>query len=386
MTQREGPPFSRQEYLRRAQLAEEALKEAGLDALIAYSVKNQPGPVAYLGGYEPGLGLHDVAFFVVAPGSPAVHALLTNAFWDYPQKRTWVDQVIVTSDFGTALAECLPAGAHRIGIAGFRFFPTPVYQALQTAFPKARMEDATRLLMQIAKIKSTEEIAVMRQCVEITDAGGQAFLEGVREGAAEREIQIEVESAIARAGADGLSYSVQLYSGAQVAVGMGFSADRTLARGEQVQVDCGALYRGYRGDLSRVSTAGRPTPEVLAIMETTAAMYDAMLDAIRPGARVADVAQAAVAVARAQDMESCLYSSPNHVAGFVGHGIGCWYHELPEIRPDALDILDANMVIVLEPILVSPGVGGAKIEDAVLVTPRRSERLSKVEIRTWQSN
>lgn len=81
--------------------------------------------------------------------------------------------------------------------------------------------------------------------------------------------------------------------------------------------------------------------------------------------------------------KSYLYHSPNHAAGFVGHGIGCWYHELPEIHPDATNVLETNMVIVLEPILGRSKVGGAKIEDAVLVTPRGSERLSTLKIRTW---
>ena len=84
-------------------------------------------------------------------------------------------------------------------------------------------------------------------------------------------------------------------------------------------------------------------------------------------------------------MGDYLYRSPSHPLGFVGHGIGCWYHEQPEIhlnaRPD--EVLEANMVVVLEPILVNPGVGGAKIEDAVLVTPDGPERLSALDVRTW---
>ena len=373
--------FSREEYQGRTRQVEAALEAAGYDALIAYSVGNQPGPVAYLAGYESGLGLHDVAFFVLVPGG--ARALLTNAFWDGPRERTWVDDVSVTSDFGAALAELLPARVRRIGIAGYRFFPTPVYRDLERAFPGAGIEDATGLLLQVARVKSAAEIALIRQCARITDAGGRAFLEGVREGAREREIQAEIERAIALAGADGLSYAVQLYSGDQVEVGIGFSRDRTLALGEQVQVDCGALYQGYRGDLSRVTTAGRPAPEVAAIMETTAAMYEVMLQAIRPGIRAAAVAEYAVGVARERGMESYLYSSPNHPPGFVGHGIGCWYHELPEIRPDTDEVLEADMVVVLEPILGCPGVGGAKIEDAVLVTPGGGERLSSLELRTW---
>jgi Xaa-Pro dipeptidase len=375
--------FPREEYVGRVRRVEAALERAGYDALIGYSVRNAPGPVVYLGGYEPCLGLHDVAFFTVVPGGRPRCALLTNAFWDHPQERTWVDDVIITSDFEARLVELLPGSSRRIGIAGYRFFPTPVYKALQAAFPAACIEDAAPQLLKVARVKSSREIEVMRQCMAITDEGGRAFLASIREGANEREIQAETERAVMLAGADGLSYGTQVYSGPQVAVGIGFRTGRTLALGEQVQVDVGAIYWGYRGDLSRVTTVGRPSPEVRAIMETTAQMYEAMLRAVRPGAMVAEVAEAALAVARAGGMEPYLYRSPNHGVGFLGHGIGCWYHGPPEIRADAEEALETNMVVVLEPILGHPGVGGAKIEDPVLVTSHGAERLSNLELRTW---
>ncbi len=335
--------FARDEYHRRLQLVEAALEQAGFDALIAYSVRNQPGPVAYLAGYEPDLGMHDVAFFVVVPGARPRYTLLTNAFWDHPEERTWAE-VLITSDFGAKLAVLLPGAARRVGIAGYRCFPLPVYRALQAAHPTVSFEDVTALLLEVARVKSPAEIAVMRRSMAMTDAGGRAFLAAVREGANEREIQAEVERALLRAGADRPAFSVQLYSGAQVAVGVGFRQDRIVARGEQVQVDCGALYCGYQTELSRVTTVGRPADGVRAIMEATAQMYEAMLQTVGPGVPVAEVARAAIATARAQGMEPYLYRSPNHAGNFVGHGIGCWYHESPEIHPDAKGTLEATLI------------------------------------------
>jgi Xaa-Pro aminopeptidase len=378
--------FQREEYLRRVQLLEANLERAGFDALIAYSVKNDGGSVVYLTGYEPGLGLHDVAFFVAVPNGNPRYALITNAFWDNPQKRTWVENVLITSDFGTKLLDVIPDSVRRIGIAGYSFFPAPVYATLRAARPAMKIEDATGLLMDIAKVKSSEEIAVIRRCVDMTDAGGRAFLTNVREGVNEREIKVEVERAIMLAGSDGLWYNFQLYSGPQVAVGMGLMTGRTLAKGEQVQVDCGALYCGYRGDFSRVTSVGPPSRHVHAIMETTAEMYEAMLRKVCPGVPISEVAVAGLAVAKSRGMDSYLYRSPNPPASlfsFMGHGLSCWTHGFPTIHVGAQDLLEKNMVLVLEPILGRPGVGGAKIEDAILVTSHGGERLSELEIRTW---
>ena len=283
--------------------------------------------------------------------TPARCALLTNAFWDHPQEHTWVDRVVITSDFGDKLADILPGSSRRIGIAGYRFFPTPVYRILEAAFPTACIEDATPLLLEIARVKSSREIDVIRQCMTITDVGARAFLASVREGATEREIQAEIERAIMLGGADGLSFGTQVYSGPQVAVGMVF---RQIARSRWANRFRWMLEpstRATRGDISRVTTVGHPLSEVRTIMETTAQMCEAMLRAVRPGVMITEVAEAALSIAREAGMEPYLYHSPNHGVGFVGHGIGCWYHEPPEIRLDAKEALEANMVIVWSPSL-----------------------------------
>jgi Xaa-Pro aminopeptidase len=380
--------FSRSEFLRRNRLVEQEMSQTGLDVLIAYSVKNDPGSVVYLSGFESSLGLHDVAFFVIVPGSKPTHTLLTNAFWDHPAERTWVEDVIITNSFGARLPEFVPRSARRIGIAGFNFFPAPVFTALQAALPQAEFVDATHMLMEVAIVKSEEEVEAVRRCVEMTDAGGHAFLENVRAGVNEREVKAEVERAIMRAGSDAYWYNFQLFAGPQVAYGMGGMTGRTIGQGDQVQVDCGALHMGYRGDFSRVTTIGKPAPDVEKVMETTAEMYEAMLAAIRPGVAVADVANAAWAAAERRGMGEFYYRSPNPPSdkrGFVGHGMGCWTHSLPSVEPDAQGVLEANTVLVFEPILSQIGVGGAKIEDSVLVTANGAERLSKIDIRSWRS-
>ncbi len=376
--------FAKGEFERRAAAVTARMRDAGLDALIAYSVRNSQGPVAYLGGYEPDLGLHDVSYFLLIPGGAPEAILVTNGFWDDPASRTWVDDVVISYKFERSLPELLPSTALRIGVAGFDYLPAPVYLGLKAAQPGREIVDATRLVKEVAQIKSPAEIEVIRTCMSINDCGGRAFLANVHEGANERLLQVAVEQALMQAGADGLYYNPQIYSGPSVDHGMGMRTDRVLRAGDQVQVDCGAMYRGYRGDLSRVTTVGRAAPEVRHIMETTALMYEALVDALRPGTAAADVARAGIRVAEAHGLGDCLYRpTPDHPAGMLGHGIGCWVHELPDIQLDSTDVIQAGMVVVFETILGRPGTGGAKIEDAVLVTDGAPERLSSLPVRTW---
>jgi Xaa-Pro aminopeptidase len=364
------------------QRVETAMEHVGLDALVAYSVRNQPGPVAYLGGYESSFGLHDVAFFVIAPKASPRYSLLTNAFWDMPEQETWTDDVFITNDFGTKLAELLPSSTQRLGIAGYPFFPLQVYTVLHAALPAACFEDATLLLKDVAKIKSPQEIEIMRQVARISEAGGRAFLDSVREGANERLLVAEVERAMLEAGADGLSFPTILMTGRQVVTSIGFAANRVLAKGEQVNILCGARYQRYGDELARVTTVGQPNPQVRAIMEITAEMHEAMQETIRSGVAAADVAQASIGVARKHGMDAYLFKSINNAAT-QGHGMGCWYLEPPAIYPDSKDVLEANMLVILEARLGKPGVGGAVITEPWVVTSKGGERLSKLPLRTW---
>lgn len=372
------------EFHERMRRVETALDKAGLDALIAYSVGNQPGPVAYLGGYEPRFGLNDVAYFVLVPGTRPTYALLGNAYWDKPATLTWTDHVLVTSNFAQELCTLLPSSAKRVGVAGYNFFPAPVSNALQSAFPNTRFEDATELLKHVAKIKSPAELELVRLAAQISDNGGREFIEGVREGENERALQSKVERAMIAAGADGLAFPTFIMSGPKVAVGIGFAEDRSLVAGEQLNLLCGAQVGGYRVELGRITTVGQPSPEFRRIMDTAADMYEAMLNAVKPGVPAGQVAEASVAVARKQNLDAYLFKSINSSAT-QGHGMGCWVSEPPPIHPLETGLIEENMALSLEARLCLPNFGGAVITEMVKVTPNGAERLSSLPVRLWEA-
>ncbi len=237
-----------------------------------------------------------------------------------------------------------------------------------------------RSCLRCGRSKARAEIALLRACARITDAGGRAFLQWARPGITEREVLVQVEAALKRAGSDEVSFSTQVCSGPRTAQVVAFATDARLEPGIPVQLDCGASYHGYRGDLSRMRCLGTASGRLRHLMETTAEIYHRCLERMRPGVSCAEVGRLACRIAQEHGLEDCLYRSPNHAPGFVGHGIGCSYTEPPELHPDCATVLEENMVIVLEPILSDPAVGGVKIEDAVLITADGPERLSELPI------
>ncbi len=353
-------PFSRDEYSTRVKRTTEALQKAGVDVVIAFANKVLPGHVRYLSGYETRHGIHDWSMFLLESKSSRC-ALLTNVSWESIGEVSWVPDVRLTSlpKAGSVIREWMPSEVKTIGIAGYNAFPAPLYRSLRESFAQAEVLDASRFLFEVRQVKSPAEIAVMRECAKITDVGARTFQTAAREGQRERDILAEVESAMKKAGSDEVSFSTQVGSGPRTATICPYATDRRLSDGDLVQLDCGATYCGYRGDISRIAIIGKPSPRQRAFLDVTAEMYDAMVKAIRPGITAAKIAAIGVGVGKSHGLEDCLYRSPNHDVGFMGHSMGCNYHEPPEINPEDQTVLQEGMIIVVEPILSEAGVGGA---------------------------
>ena len=66
------------EFGERRRRVEAAAREAGLDALIAFSATNQRGASAFLTGYEPRFGPKDVAVVILIPGGKATRPRATT--------------------------------------------------------------------------------------------------------------------------------------------------------------------------------------------------------------------------------------------------------------------------------------------------------------------
>lgn len=380
------PIFSRHEFEDRMERVSRLMVQERFDALLCYASRIFPGSVRYLTGYETRLGIHDAVYFLITIKPVQTFTLFSNASWEHASEQTWVEEVVITSSFGVEISGRLNRTIRRLGVVGYNYLPVPIYLSVRDRFPEMELLDATEAMMRLRAIKSSAEIELLRCCAEITDRGGEAFLRMAQPGLSERELAAEVEYAMKTAGGEEVSFTTQVGTGERTADVVVYPGDRVLHRGDPIQLDCGTSLAGYRGDLSRATVvASRPEGAYLDMLEVVAEMYDRCVEAVRPEVPVCQVARVGIQVAEAHGLEKFLYRSPNHEEGFMGHGIGCHYSEWPEIVPEGGTSLEENMVVVIEPILMRPGVGGVKIEDAVLVTASGYERFSSCEVRPWRS-
>jgi methionyl aminopeptidase len=132
--------------------------------------------------------------------------------------------------------------------------------------------------------------------------------------------------------------------------------DRALEEGSVVSIDCGVIYQGYHGDSAVTLPVGSTTPEVTELLSVCRDALWAGIKAIRPGAKLSDLAKAIEGEVRRRETEKT--GRYGIVEEYVGHGIGTKLHEAPQVpnffSPSLLRndlVLKKGLVIAIEPMV-----------------------------------
>jgi Xaa-Pro aminopeptidase len=111
-------------------------------------------------------------------------------------------------------------------------------------------------LSAVRRPKDEVELERMRAAERATGAAFAAALAILREGVSEREVQIELEVAALRAGADGMAYDTLVGSGPNSGVLHFMPSGRRMRDGDLVLIDAGAECSGYASDITRTYVTG----------------------------------------------------------------------------------------------------------------------------------
>ena len=106
------------------------------------------------------------------------------------------------------------------------------------------------------RAKDAVEIEVLQRAARATAAGFSALGEAIRPGVTERQLQIELEAAFFRAGADRTGYGTIVGAGSNAAILHFSPSNRTTAIGDLLLVDAGAEVGRYVIDVTRTYIVG----------------------------------------------------------------------------------------------------------------------------------
>ena len=225
-----------------------------------------------------------------------------------------------------------------------------------------RLRTGSRIVNELRRIKTGEELAAMGRAVETVETTMTAVAPLVAPGVTMLDLVEAVEHELRAAGSRCPSFTTHIFTGlGEDDLDSGTATGRTpMPEGTSVMFDFGGVVDGYCSDFGRTVYCGEPPQEYLDAYDVMLAAAEAGRAAARPGVLARDVN----AACRAPIEEAGL---GEHFRHRMGHGIGMDVHERPFLSTEDETPLAAGMTFTDEPSIIIPGRYSLRIEDVIVV-------------------
>lgn len=234
---------------------------------------------------------------------------------------------------------------------------------------KTPLVPTTKLVEKLREIKNDQEIKLLKEAAYIADKAFNHITNVIKPGLSELEIADELEFFMRREGAESSSFQMIIASGERSALPHGVASKKLIESGDMLKLDFGALYNGYRSDITRTVAVGEPNKELKKVYSIVQGALEHCVKHLKPNMSCKE----ADALARNYIEESGY--GPNFGHG-TGHGIGLDIHEEPFLSRKSESVLKEGMVVTIEPGIYLPDIGGVRIEDDVLILSDGVERIT----------
>jgi Xaa-Pro aminopeptidase len=337
-----------------------AFDELKVDAFLVSALPN----IRYLTGFTG-----DNALLLITPDS---RTLFTDPRFTIQASEECTCKVKVPSKgaLDVAVAEAIRrTKLKRIGFESSRMV-YEVYLRLKQALPLgAALKPLGPVIEKLRMVKSEDEIARIRRSVLTNSEAFEKTVQSIRPGVSEAAIAAELEFQMRRLGGEKAAFESIVAAGERSALPHARPTARKVAKDELLLIDMGTCQDGYMSDMTRMLFAGRPDKRTEHMYKSVAKAQLAAIDAVRAGARSAQIDRKARQVLELDGYGKAFVHS-------TGHGLGLEIHEPPRLGKHDKTRLEAGMVITIEPGAYIRGFGGIRIEDTVLVTKNGCEVLT----------
>jgi Xaa-Pro aminopeptidase len=391
-------PFDADELSGRAERARSLLEGRSLDALVVSGDFSAGMNYYWLSGHLPrDFQLnYSRPHVMVLPlrGEPFLYVYDVNA--ENARGLSWVDDVVpyVPPFDGAALGAALRARGldrARIGLELGEdqriLFPALALDELRRECPQLELVDAAELIWRLRMLKSDAEVAYIAESNRINGDALRAAFASLRAGDDEVDVARAVGRSIVEAGAVRPPYAQlnvlseaksRAHGGGSRLLGPlpGFS----LAEGDLLFVDSGAVTAGYWGEFARMAAVGDVTDAKRAHHDAIRSIVQrSIAESLHAGTTFEDVVRHLVSLYEdhgygADQYGAYIRTPPLHYC----HGVGLAGSEPPFVRHDSGEVLEPGMVITAEAYLAVDGMTYASEED-VLVTAGAPRILSPLD-------
>ena len=373
---------------KRVERVRQAMRSAGLDALLLWKNENVryvtslraqiiAGKSAVLNGC---LLLPDAAPILLASGGEVQRAKIV---------MPWIEEIHavpimearglvrgMTESTLKPLFERFNLSSARVGLDESGYV---LVQALGELLPQLQLADGDAVMHQARLIKLPEELALMEEAAAIAEAVTQTAIDAVRPGVRETDVVAEAMHTLFRLGGEQAHVDTPFVaSGEHMAPPNRIPSDKIIRDGDLVFIDIGAGWSGYWGDMGRTVICGRPARRQQEVYTAVHEALAAATAAMKEGNTNDDVALAVRQAAAKHGLED------NFISLFIGHGVGIGSNEPPYIGEDLPGaetvVLKSGMTFAVEPLIWVPGVrggAGVRLEDTIVVTADGGRALTR---------
>ena len=372
-------PFTADEYEARLAKLRASMAEKGIDACVLTSMHN----VAYYSGFLYCAFGRPYGLVVTATDNVTFSAGIDAA---QPWRRSHGDNITFTdwerNNYWRAVLSVTGSGK----TIGYEADHLTIYQmGLMDEFlaPTTKIDIAPTTMLHRMH-KSTAEIELIRAGAQTADVGGYAIRDAIKAGV--REIDV------AMAGRDAMELEIAKrfpdaeYRDTWVWFQSGINTDgahnpvtsRALERGDILSLNTFPMISGYYTALERTLFVQEVDPASLKIWEANVAAHEYGMSLLKPGVSCAEVTDKINTFFAERDLLQYRTFGYGHSFGVLSHYYG--REAGLELREDVDTVLEAGMVISMEPMLTiaegQPGAGGYREHDILVITEDGNDNIT----------
>jgi len=232
------------------------------------------------------------------------------------------------------------------------------YTELINAVPDATLVECQRIFEDVRMIKDPDEVEILTKASKATRKALEAAFLTAKSGDTEVDIAKQIKNNLMNQGADEMAFLV-LGTGKRSMLVHPMPADVALSPGDIVKVDYGGLFSGYYSDLARSVVVEKPSQIQVEVYKKLATIQKTIINTMKPGIRCCDLFNKCKEMYEENELP--------FIMPHIGHGLGLGLHEDPILSSLNEKKLQKNMVINVEPLVITDGFC-IHLEDLVLIT------------------
>ncbi len=366
--------FTEAEYARRLRDLRARMQAMSLDVFLVVVAEN----ITYLTGYET-IGYSNFGILVVRRDAPPL-LYIREMERTVAEATTWLDEFEIYADDQDPLEHAVSLLRKRgwlDGHVGVELGDSFVSPALMDRLRRllGQTVDATGLVEAGRRIKSAEEVTMIRRAARITERGIDAALEAIRPGVTENAVSSAAYAAMMAAGSDFFAGDPIVTSGWRSGIAHLTFGNRRLEKGDTILLEMSACQRRYFGPLMRGAVVAPASVEARRMADVVIAALEAAIAAIRPGVTSGEVDAACRAPIEQAGFEPNFRKRTGYSVG-VGFAPSWGEGHIVSLRRDDPTPLEAGMVFHMPPALRVSRQYGLGFSETVLVTPTGCEVLT----------